>query len=287
MKVAALCPTFGKPVLLQNALAQFQAQTYDANTPGKMRRLFILEDAGQFQRWLPQHVDIAETIRYPYQPSEEGADWSLFTFITKFPTLTSKYAFLVERAKEWGADACVVWDDDDIYLPTHIENHVAVLKSIRENWQWSASLQGWINSGWSHPRTVYSLYTGSVVEEHAQGRFHSALAFTRKAGERVHFWGPIQNGRCDYDQGIMGRLASISPPGHSDKPPTLVYRWGSTATDHCSGRCQGPEDRQWYTATPISQGGRFAALKPLLDAETRLVYDAWNKDPAGIVGMRP
>ena len=291
MKVAWLNPTYGTPILLRNLLAMFRAQTY----PTEQRRLFILEDAGQFHKkgwdydWKFDGEDILKNglpqtshLRHAKQITD---DFSLWASDRKFPTLTAKYAFLVQRALEWHADAFVVADTDDIYLPSHTADHVAVLQSIQSGWQWSTAQQGWINHGWSHSRTVYSLYTGHIVEEGARGRFHGALAFSREIGEQVGFWGDVHNGRCDYDQGIQGRLRALAEPGQSSKPPTYIYRWASTNADHCSGRCKGPDDTTWYDQCPISQPGHWDTLEPLMDAETNRIYEAWHRDPASLLGM--
>lgn len=266
MKVACLCPTFGRPRLLANALAQFQAQVY----PQDLKRLFILEDAGQIG--MTKRTPFGEYLGFSILPKSDSCpsweerlasgpdlmtcEFELWSFFHKFPTLTAKYAFLVERAKAWGADAFVVWDDDDIYLPNHIQNHVNVLAL----WPWS------------HPHTVYSLYTGKVEEEIATGRFHAALAFSRAAGEKIGYWGDVANGRCDYDQGILGRLRNLTPPGQSVHKPTFVMRWGSTHADHCSGRCRSGDDLTWYTKTPISQPGHVDSFGPLMDEETKRIY---------------
>jgi hypothetical protein len=233
MKIAALMPTYGRPRLVANALACFLAQ----DCPVDKRRLLILDDADQI---VPQ----------------SGADWQIWSTAKKFPSLPAKYAFLVDRANEWGADAYCVWDDDDIYLPWHLSAHAQTLST----------------AGWSHPEKVWSLYTGSLMLESAAGRFHGALAVRRDFAEQVGYWGTST--RCDYDQQIMGRLSHLSPPGHpdSDLLPSYVYRWGSTGADHCSGRCRCPDDETWYTETPITEPGRIEELMPRMDAETEAIY---------------
>jgi hypothetical protein len=137
MKIAALMPTYGRPQLVANALACFLAQDYSM----EKRRLLILDDAGQIA---PQ----------------SGADWQVWSTAKKLPSLPAKYKFLVDRANEWGADAYCIWDDDDIYLPWHLSSHVRALAT----------------AGWSHPKKVWSLYTGSLELESGIGRFHGALA---------------------------------------------------------------------------------------------------------------
>jgi hypothetical protein len=239
MKIAALMPTYGRPRLVANASACFLAQDY----PAEERRLLILDDAGQIA---PQ----------------SGADWQVWSTATKFPSLPAKYKFLVDQANQWGADAYCVWDDDDIYLPWHLSSHV----------------RGLMTADWSHPKEVWSLYTGSLALESASGRFHGALAVHRDFAKQVGYWG--NSTRCDYDQQVMGRLSRLSFPGRPDQNmrPSYVYRWGSTHADHCSARCSGPNDETWYTETPITEIGRTESLSPQMDGETAAIYQQLGRN---------
>lgn len=233
MKIAALMPTYGRPSLAANSLACFLAQDY----PREDCRLFVLDDADQIA---PQ----------------SGINWQVWSNTKKFPSLPAKYAFLVARANEWGADAYCAWDDDDIYLPWHLSSHA----------------RGLSTAGWSHPSKVWSLYTGSLVLESAADRFHGTLAVRRDFAERVGYWG--NSTRCDYDQQILSHLSCLSLPGrpHDDRLPSYVYRWGSTHADHCSARCRSPDDTTWYTETPITEPGRITTLTPQMDTETAAIY---------------
>ena len=106
MNLCCLMPTYGRPSLVQNAIACFLAQDY----PAKRRRLLILDDAGQIA---PQ----------------EGDGWSLCSTPIRMPTLIAKYAALEAVDAGW-ADAFVIWDDDDIYLPWHLSAHAIVLQEL-------------------------------------------------------------------------------------------------------------------------------------------------------------
>ena len=232
--------------MLANLLAQFQAQTYRPD----LRRLFILDDAGQFGQ--QKLTTERGWIHFGMQ------DFDLWSTRCKFPTLPAKYAWLVERALRWGADAFVAMDDDDIYLPEHVENHARVLAE----------------HGWSHPRTAYAMCSasGAPIEENAENHFHGALAFRRDYGERVAYWGPVDDGHMGADVDLLLRLRAISPPGQHNGPPTYFYRWQTTGADHCSGRYKNATDTSWYDNTPISQPGHWDELRPEMDAETRTIY---------------
>jgi hypothetical protein len=135
--VSCLCPTYRRPELLANAVACFLAQDY----PPDRRELVILDDAGQFK-------------------SQAGNGWELLSMPRRFQSLPEKYNAIAGLAK---GDIFVVWEDDDIYLPQHLSQHVAALS------------QG----NFSKPSRIFSLYTGELREENAGGLFHGSIAFTR------------------------------------------------------------------------------------------------------------
>jgi len=64
-----LCPTYGRPRMVQNAVACFLAQDY----PVDRRRLLILDDAGQI-------------------PAQKGDGWEVFSMSERFESLPAKYA---------------------------------------------------------------------------------------------------------------------------------------------------------------------------------------------------
>jgi hypothetical protein len=236
MKIACLCPTYGRPRLVSNALACFFAQDYQADKS----RFLVLDDAKQITE-------------------QSGENWHVYS-TSKFPSLTSKYAFLVERANEWGADAYCAWDDDDIYLRWHLSAHAEALKS----------------SGWSHPKNVFSLYTGELVQEPSIGRFHAAIAIRKDFAEQIGYWGTST--RCDYDQEIIKKLSQLSNPGRPDtkRPSSFVMRWGSTRANHCSARSVHPDDTIWYTDTPITEPGHIDILTPKMDKETEKIFNIFS-----------
>ncbi len=138
-------PTYGRPALVQNAIACFMAQDY----PAQLRRLLILDDTGQIA---PQ----------------DGDNWSLHSTSVRMPTLVAKYAILQELDAGW-ADAFVIWDDDDIYLRWHLAAHAKVLQ----------------HGQWSHPKMVWSLYGGDPKLEAAAGRYWASAAVRRDLHRRI------------------------------------------------------------------------------------------------------
>jgi hypothetical protein len=133
MKISCLMPTYGRPTLVQNAIACFEAQDY----PADRRRLLILDDAGQIA---PHH--------------SEG--WSVWSMPLRMETLTAKYAKLGELDEGW-AYVYVIWDDDDIYLPWHLSAHAIALRDSRGRIQRKSGVCMPDNPRWSRRREDFGL----------------------------------------------------------------------------------------------------------------------------------
>lgn len=136
MKMSCLMPTYGRPTLVQNAIACFLAQDYPANR----RRLLILDDAGQL-------------------PRQDGEGWSVWSTPVRMESLPAKYVRLEQLDEGW-ADVFVIWDDDDIYLPWHLSAHAAALQGSR----------------WSYPEKIWTLYGGTPRLALSDGTFWSSAA---------------------------------------------------------------------------------------------------------------
>lgn len=176
--------------------------------PADRRELVILDDAGQIA---PQ----------------KGDGWEVILVARRFRSLPEKFNALAGLAR---GDMLVVWEDDDIYLPWHITAHVEALT----------------DGGFSKPSRVLSLYTGTLQEEDATGRFHASIAFTREAFESAGGW-PLTK-RGDFDQQLLARLSrssAIVDPCRNH-PPSYVFRWGSTGAYHGQALMRGPGDDEWY-----------------------------------------
>ena len=210
LKITALAPTFGRSRrLLANSLACFEAQTY----PADRRRLFIFADDGD-------------------TPESCGDGWKLVQRAGgRSPNLGAKYNEMV-AADDW-ADAFVVWDTDDVYLPQHVEAIAAALES----------------APWAHPEFVWSTYANGPNQpglEGARGRFHGSLAVRRDALESVGGW--VDTRRADFDQLMLSRLTDAFGPPVDPSPnrPTYVFRWADTNEPHCQSLMSSPNDETWY-----------------------------------------
>lgn len=223
-------PTYGRPALVENAIACFMAQHY----PTERRRLLILDDAGQIA---PQ----------------EGDGWSLCSTTVRMPTLIAKYVALEAVDAGW-ADAFVIWDDDDIYLPWHLAAHAIVLQDAQ----------------WSHPEMVWSLYDGSPKLESAAGRFWASAAVRRDLHRRTK--GFIPSARADFDQAHLSAWRQHGGEPGRPEPPSYVYGWGRAT--HCSWMMTSHDDTHWYSRHQMTASGRVERLVPEMDAQTLAIHEA-------------
>jgi hypothetical protein len=100
--VSRLCPTYRRPLLLENSIACYLAQDY----PADRREMIILDDAGELQ-------------------NQTGEGWQIISIARRFRSLPEKFNALAGLAR---GEILVVWEDDDIHRPHHISSHVAAMK---------------------------------------------------------------------------------------------------------------------------------------------------------------
>jgi hypothetical protein len=245
--LVAICPTYQRRRLVENAIACFLAQDY----PPHRRRLLVLDDFGDLG-------------------SLEQDTGAVVSQRTRLPSLPAKYSALAELAcTRWpDVDALVIWEDDDVYLPRHLLSHAQALRHGR----------------WSKPATVLSTYGGTVHEEPSAGRFFASIAFRvelfRAAG------GFVETARGDFDQQFLARLQSFAGPPvdtTADSPPTYVFRWQETGVTHGEQFMTGADDETWYSragaAVPalVSHG----VLVPRLDASAHELMELERRSPGG------
>jgi len=238
--VVALCPTFRRPRLVGNAAACFLAQKV-----GGKQALLIWDDGGSLQAYHNGSIHVITSKR--------------------FADLGSKYNALAKLAvTTLDADFLAVWEDDDIYLPWYLAAHLEAVRS-------TARL-------WSKPSRVLSLYTGSLQEEPAAGRFHGSLFLAREAWRRVKW---PTHGRADFDQEFMARLHKMcGPPADPldiHPVPGYAFRYGSTKSYHAQHFMKGPADTSWYQAVEQTVIAKTEELRPEFDEETRAVYEHFRE----------
>jgi len=247
--VACFCPTYGRPKLVQNALACFNAQDYPAN----LRRLYILDSANQFK-------------------DHDGPNWSVVPMATRPMYLVHKYKRLMDLVLErptpsldnndvWtppqAPDIVCVWDDDDVYLPHHISSHIEALTNHNE----------WPARHWSQPLNVWSDYGNKLHQEKSAGRFHGSIAISWALLTAVGGWTQCGTGE-DFDQRFIGLLTQQGQPERPDipqrgYPPGYVYRWGSTGYAHSSSH---------RAQLPLQDNRKIDLLVPQFDQTTISYY---------------
>lgn len=242
--VSCLCPTYGRPRLLENAVACFLSQTY----PADRRELLILDDGGQF----PFAGDLVSG------PTEIVPGVRLASTGERFATLPGKYNWMANRAQ--GA-ILAVWEDDDIYLPRHLENHAAALRG----------------GEYSKPHKIFSEVRKKIVPStNTGGRFHASVAFTRSAWQSVGGWPEIAE--SGFDTRFLGNLKrefGIVDPT-ADRYPTYCFRWGSTGFKHGQTFARFHGDPEWWGRAKRDDIRPVDHLTPCLDDFTRQVFEEFS-----------
>lgn len=229
MKLACLCPTFRRPLCLANALACYLAQDY----PAELRELIILDDAGQYD-------------------TQAGPGWRLVASQPRFDSLPQKYNALAALAPD--ADAYVVWEDDDVFLPWHLSAHAAALAA----------------ADWSRPSRVRSTYGQNrrgTIEESGLGRFHGGWAFRAAHFRRIG--GYRETTALSFDQQHGQRLSDAGTVGDpcDHAPPSYVFRWGNP---YYHGQAHG--DDFWNVCGRAGDPTWIGRLAPAMDDETERIY---------------
>lgn len=201
MKILCLCPTYGKtPEVIANSIQCFLDQTY------KEAHLFIYDDLGNYRD--------AESIT-----EELEGRVTLVSVLQRSSGIVAKYERMLDLANFLGIDydAIALWDDDDVYLPEHLANHVKTLVFPVD---------------WSYPDNVYSTYGNMLRAEPSGGRFWASLAITRNSFERIG--GFVQSTLATFDQQSLAKFNALLYRGIPDKEsgPTYVFRWQDTKTIH-------------------------------------------------------
>ena len=240
MNLLCLVPTYGRPRLVENAVALFERQDY----PLERRKLLIFDDANQ----IPD--------------GQQGDGWRVVASDDRWHCLPAKYNSLLTWADElWPDwyDAAIVWDDDDVYMPWHLSAYAEAMQS----------------KPWAHPRRVWSTYTGKPELERADGRFHGSLAVRRDLLKTLRGWRP-ETRRADFDQRMIGECHRVSMPGRPDaeRPPSYVFRWADTQAAHCQGLMKSPSDETWYERCAVQAPQWHGPLTPQLDASAEALLAA-------------
>lgn len=241
MRFLILCPTFGRPTLLANAVACYLAQDY----PAELRHLRILDDAGQYS-------------------GQSGDGWILHSTRDRYETITEKYAAL--SLAIGGYDAIALLDDDDPVGPSWLSSHARAL----ENAQWSyphevLTLHRPPSKGFGQPG-----------REASGGRFWASAAVRVDLLRRMG--GFIQTPAADFDLQHLAKWQEFGgDPGRPDDfaGPQYCYGWGRAK--HVSVHMSHADWYERHGARGLMEPGRVEKLVPKMDEETRMIYrDTWG-----------
>ena len=157
----------------------------------------------------------------------------------RFDSLPAKYnaaLWQYENFYKRDYDAISIWDDDDGFLPKHLEYAADGYASDQ-------------NIKWTYPSIVYTTFGGSAKTEPSGGRFWSSITFRKECLPDGKF--PITKA-CGHDQMFLWHLQKNFGQPFQSNTPTYVYRWGREAENHSSGVSTGIECERWWGATPPS-----------------------------------
>jgi hypothetical protein len=106
------------------------------------------------------------------------------------------------------ADAFVIWDDDDIYLPWHLAAHAKVLQHAQ----------------WSNPKLVWSLFGGGPKLQPTGGVYWASAAARRDLHSLMQ--GFIPSARADFDQAHLSAWRRYGGEPGPAGAPLLRVRLG-------------------------------------------------------------
>lgn len=251
MKFICLCPTFGRPSMVANAVQLFLDQKL---LFGDTARLEIFDDAGQIsdQHRQASHFSSWRVISQP--------DW------IPLPSKYNAHLQILGGIHDDPDTVYVCWDDDDVYSPGHLQGIAEVLTDSPE-------------ARWAHPRFVYSTYDDRRPVripadeppriERSTGRFHGALAVRGDLLAQIGGW--PQTELATYDQQMLQRLSAFSCADTlAHRHPTYCYRWQDTGKWHCSGSI---DEQGRYRKPPIQEPGRVEELHPRYDESTQQILE--------------
>src|SRR6267142_1347643 len=190
--ITAMCCTYGRVEYLNDVIQMFLDQTYDGPKELLILNSFNRQNLkGSFQNVCIHNLD------------------------TRPPNLGACRNVAIELAKE---GLIVIWDDDDGYLPNHLENFAKHYEPGID-WIW-------------HARQFYM--EAYQIKGIVQGSYNS-LAFTKEAWRKA---GGYPNHNSGEDREFISRLNKVGTNGKrvelEDRELSFLYHWGQ-GTYHISG----------------------------------------------------
>jgi len=208
-KVSCLCPTFRRPKAVANAVACFLMQDFEDS------ELIVLDDEGDY---IPG--TIAERVKIVSIPF-------------RFRTLPEKFNACAGLASI-DSEYLIVWEDDDVYFPNHISNHVVVLSE-----------------------TADICVTSKLYDEKGDGgnirvrdnsiSFHSGWAYRRDFFDLIDGYKITPN--LNFDQRTFQKFIDNGAELDSTPEASHVYTWlSSRYTNGSALHGDKVESGDWYAA---------------------------------------
>lgn len=193
--VSAICPTYGRPHLLEEAIYSFLNQDY----PGT-KELVVLNDFDQ-QTLVFDHPEV-----------------SIINTAERYPSLGEKRNAAIALARH---DILMVWDDDDICLPHRISISVDRLRDSC----------GYFKQGSKTAIMNHGIIDGILDSSfHCSSAFTREL-FTRVGGyQMLHRGEDVAFERAVFDLIGMENIVTL----HAASEHYYIYRWGGTGSYHAS-----------------------------------------------------
>lgn len=155
----------------------------------------------------------------------------------RFDSLPAKYNAALWQYKNFyqrDYDAISIWDDDDGFLPRHLELAAKAYHDIPTTF-------------WTYPEEILFYHNG-ITRKAPRGAFWSSCTFRKECLEKGKF---PETKAVGHDQMFLTRLAREFDHPTLIPTPTYIYRWG-TGESHCSGLAGDFHDETWWGKTPPS-----------------------------------
>ena len=204
--ITCVCPTFNRPELLGRAIRAFEKQTYEN------KFMVIIDDTGQYN-------------------NQKGDCWELISIPRRVLSLGEKRNIGASLAPKdtW---AYAVWDDDDLYMPWHLEALAEALtrgefvqpRMVVDFWggEW-VQVQTFGAKNFSRKSTgrpVQQIRPARGIQTHC---YHGCWGYTRKLFEEVGGYPP----RYADDDGVFQKkiikLGKVSVGFDPAYPPSYFY----------------------------------------------------------------
>jgi hypothetical protein len=285
MNILCLCPTYGRPLhLIRNSLACFVTQSY----PNK--HLLLFDDKGNLESFHNLNLQYSvistrnrvnslsnkynvmmKAMLNRYDVQSQGLESVNGYDLDNLPDMYLSDIYGINF--RW--DAIAIWDDDDLYLPHYLRNHVYNLK---RQYNFAGDLC------WSKPNKVWTTYGWNCFNEEeqnkpkvtlvdAEGRFHGSVAMTTNMFEEIH--GYPDTKEIIYDQQVIGELSKYRPEvataaGYWAYKYGYVYRWHDSCATHLS---TVKKDSDYDSYPGIKTHFEKPLLTPNFDAFAYMVGD--------------